>query len=225
MTPGTNWSSRIHTNGYSSTEVPEWVHALDMAVWVKGPDGNIVFVNHQAEELLGLSAADCLGLPCHRVIGGVDATGDAFCGPQCPVICQANRNGKIAPVKFRIPGSGDRDHAVLVITIMVETPSGTSLVHCAVDIDEAQRVKEYFTRVASRTPGANNGDAAPSPSVLTARESEVLALLAEDNSTYAIAAALHVSHATVRNHVQRVVAKLGAHSTLEAVARHLLSGE
>jgi DNA-binding NarL/FixJ family response regulator len=53
---------------------------------------------------------------------------------------------------------------------------------------------------------------------LTAREREVLALLAEGASNQAIAKQLGISLATVRNHVQSVIAKLGAHSKLEAVA-------
>jgi len=53
---------------------------------------------------------------------------------------------------------------------------------------------------------------------LTAREREVLALLAEGSSNQAIAKQLGISLATVRNHVQSVIAKLGAHSKLEAVA-------
>jgi two-component system nitrate/nitrite response regulator NarL len=47
---------------------------------------------------------------------------------------------------------------------------------------------------------------------------EVLRLLADGRSTKAVAEALHVSPATVRNHVQNVLAKLGVHSRLEAVA-------
>lgn len=52
---------------------------------------------------------------------------------------------------------------------------------------------------------------------LTAREREVLELLAQGLSTKAMADHLVVSPHTVRNHVQRVIAKLGAHSKLEAV--------
>jgi DNA-binding NarL/FixJ family response regulator len=55
------------------------------------------------------------------------------------------------------------------------------------------------------------------PRDLTAREREVLALLADGLSTEAIERELFVSRHTVRNHVQRVMAKLGAHSRLEAV--------
>jgi two-component system response regulator DevR len=53
---------------------------------------------------------------------------------------------------------------------------------------------------------------------LTRREREVLNLLADGRSNPAIAAHLVISVHTVRNHVQNVLAKLGAHSKLEAVA-------
>ena len=58
-----------------------------------------------------------------------------------------------------------------------------------------------------REPGAD----------LTAREREVLRLVAEGLSTTDMAAHLFVSPNTVRNHVQSILGKLGAHSKLEAL--------
>ncbi|MEJ2853483.1 MULTISPECIES: response regulator transcription factor [unclassified Saccharothrix] len=52
---------------------------------------------------------------------------------------------------------------------------------------------------------------------LTGRERETLALLADGASTNEIATRLGVARNTVRNHVQRVLDKLGARSKLEAV--------
>lgn len=61
---------------------------------------------------------------------------------------------------------------------------------------------------------------------LTPREREVLALLADGLGNQQIAQRLTVSVNTVRSHVHAVLAKLGAHTKLEAVAvarrRHLL---
>jgi DNA-binding CsgD family transcriptional regulator len=54
--------------------------------------------------------------------------------------------------------------------------------------------------------------------VLTARQLEVLALLAEGHTSETIAAQLVISVATVRNHVTAILRELGAHSRLEAVA-------
>lgn len=55
-------------------------------------------------------------------------------------------------------------------------------------------------------------------SKLTHREMEVLGLLAEGHANTIIAERLFVSLHTVRNHVQNIITKLGAHSKLEAVA-------
>jgi DNA-binding NarL/FixJ family response regulator len=53
---------------------------------------------------------------------------------------------------------------------------------------------------------------------LTPREIEVLGLLADGRSNAAIADDLGISVNTVRNHMQNVLAKLGVHSKLEALA-------
>ena len=53
---------------------------------------------------------------------------------------------------------------------------------------------------------------------LSTREREVLALLVEGADTREIAQRLYLSSKTVRTHVQRILAKLGVHSRLQAVA-------
>jgi PAS domain S-box-containing protein len=58
---------------------------------------------------------------------------------------------------------------------------------------------------------------APHPS-LTPRQAEVLRLLEHGHSTERIAAELHLSVETVRNHIRGILRALGVHSRLEAVA-------
>jgi DNA-binding NarL/FixJ family response regulator len=53
---------------------------------------------------------------------------------------------------------------------------------------------------------------------LTAREIDVLRLLAAGRTTSSIAGELFLSAHTVRNHISSILSKLGAHSKLEAVA-------
>jgi DNA-binding NarL/FixJ family response regulator len=59
---------------------------------------------------------------------------------------------------------------------------------------------------------------------LSPREREVLALLREGRTTAAISADLYLAPSTVRNHVQSILTKLGAHSKLEAVTIALREG-
>src|SRR5437899_1001091 len=59
---------------------------------------------------------------------------------------------------------------------------------------------------------------------LTPREVEVLSLLSEGVSNQQMAEKLVLSMHTVRNHVQNVITKLGAHSKLEAVATAVREG-
>ena len=61
-------------------------------------------------------------------------------------------------------------------------------------------------------------DRSPRATQLTSRQDQVLQLLGEGASTEQIAAMLHVSKETVRNHIRHILRALGAHSRLEAVA-------
>ena len=63
----------------------------------------------------------------------------------------------------------------------------------------------------------DNAPAPPHPH-LTPRQVEVLRLLEQGRSTKQIAAELHLSTETVRNHIRRLFRALGVNSRLEAVA-------
>ncbi len=64
----------------------------------------------------------------------------------------------------------------------------------------------------------SRGDRGPDRAAPSAREREVLVLLADGRSTEGIAEALGISVNTVRNHVRSLLQKLGVHSRLEAVS-------
>ena len=73
---------------------------------------------------------------------------------------------------------------------------------------------------ARRAPaGAPTGTDAPRPEPLTAREAEVLRLVAAGLANPEIAARLFIGVGTVKTHVNRLFAKLGAASRTQAVAR------
>lgn len=202
---------------------PPWVKTLGTAVWISDPEGNISYLNRRAEALLGHTSTACIGSPCHRVVCGYDELGRPFCGSLCPILRRARMGQDIEPVRIRLTGSEKGKEWVQVLPILVHNPNGGGpyLVHCVLDEDRAHRIEHYLTRVATRSNPAENGETEPR-FMLTRREREILDLLVEDKTLHGIAVKLNVSHATVRNHVQHILTKLGVHSTMEAVAYYLL---
>jgi DNA-binding NarL/FixJ family response regulator len=71
-----------------------------------------------------------------------------------------------------------------------------------------------LTKLADRTAVATGG----APTRLTAREAEVLSLLGQGVDAQSIARQLGITVNTGRSHLKSIMAKLGAHSQLEAVA-------
>ncbi|MBI4401131.1 MAG: response regulator transcription factor [Nitrospirae bacterium] len=67
-------------------------------------------------------------------------------------------------------------------------------------------------------PHADQPPEIPTALPLSEREREVLRLLALGKNTKSIADALCISPATVRNHIQHILEKLGAHNRLQALA-------
>ncbi|MGZ4595481.1 MAG: response regulator transcription factor [Actinomycetes bacterium] len=74
------------------------------------------------------------------------------------------------------------------------------------------------TELLSRLLNRLRADREEPAADLTAREREILQLIAEGLTNAAIARRLFISVNTVRNHVQSLLAKLGAHSKLEALS-------
>jgi PAS domain S-box-containing protein len=84
----------------------------------------------------------------------------------------------------------------------------------AVPLMNGERVVGVFGLIEERPDDMRT---APPPH-LTPRQVEVLRLLEQGRSTKQIAAELHLSTETVRNHVRRLFRALGVNSRLEAVA-------
>jgi DNA-binding NarL/FixJ family response regulator len=86
-------------------------------------------------------------------------------------------------------------------------------------VDDAQ----VLTALVEACPPADGAAAdavdGGSAAVLTARQREILILMASGLGTEDIAGRLFLSRSTVRNHVARILRQLGCHSRLAAVAR------
>lgn len=199
--------------------LPAWVSLLAMPVWVTVPDGTISFLNDRAELLLGLTRDDCAGHLCYLVIAGRTLEGATLCCPRCRVRRLSDERKEIEPIRMNLPSPGGGRQVVTVVVIALDDGR---LVHCVVDAGRERRLRKFIDRVALRTPDLEQHEHHARTDELTSREREILSLLAEDATLHEIAQRLGVSYATVRNHVQHVLAKLGVHSILEAVAVFLL---
>jgi DNA-binding CsgD family transcriptional regulator len=113
---------------------------------------------------------------------------------------------------------------VSIVVVPGPRPDLGTTVHLFRDVTVAHEIEALVrARLAEAGPPSPDGGG-PVPE-LTRRELEVLRLLTGGANTRALSDRLHVSSATVRNHVQNIFAKLGVHSRLEAVAyatRHRL---
>jgi DNA-binding CsgD family transcriptional regulator len=206
--------------------IPEWVRRLGMAVWVTGPGQRLVYVNERAERLLGVVAREAVGRACPGVVAARTPAGAPFCGARCPMNAAAEGDCEVEPAQVRIGARPGRDdHWVRMTVIPVDGPdrSGRWMVHTASVEDRAHRLEQHALRLAGRSDAIRAIDGPRARRPLTAREQEVLDLLADDVEVGRIAARLGLSHATARNHVQHLLAKLGAHSVEEAVAMRLLA--
>lgn len=83
-------------------------------------------------------------------------------------------------------------------------------------LDTVRAVRAGEVRFNAKVVPRSPGEVPLRP--LAPREREILRLLAAGASTNAISEELMLSSHTVRNHIRHILAKLGAHSKLEAVA-------
>lgn len=188
--------------------------------------GRILFWNRAAERILGYPSREVLGKTCCEVFVGRDIAGNRLCYQGCHVMSLTRRGDLVEHFEMATRG---RSGKPLWLDISILGVPGArrelnTTVHLFRDVTTAHEVETLVRqRLSERAPqSSDNGQSVPD---LTRRELEVLRLIASGANTRLMAERLHVSPATVRNHVQHILEKLGVHSRLEAAAyasRHSL---
>jgi len=184
--------------------------------FVIGPDGRIVLWNRSAERILGYTAREVIGRLCCDIFVGRDDDGNRLCYQGCHVMSLVKLSEPIQNFDMQTRTKGGKP-VWINVSVLVASPNdktGPLTIHLFRDVT-ATRELLRLVHERSAPLAANEGATA---AALTRRELEVLRLMTAGVSTAAAAERLHVSRATIRNHVQNILGKLDVHSRLEAVA-------
>lgn len=182
-------------------------------------EGKITLWNRGAEKLLGYPAREVIGRPCCEIFVGRDSAGNRLCYQGCHVMTLVRQGEPVQHFDMATRTKAGEpvwlDMSILVVP--GSRPDLATTVHLFRDVTASHEIE---TLVRERLTQARPGSVfvGSPPAELTRREQEVLRLMTGGANTRIIAERLHVSPATVRNHVQNIFAKLGVHSRLEAVA-------
>ena len=182
--------------------------------------GTVVRWNSEAERITGRKASESIGRPCWEVMDGRDSARNLVCFPECHVMAMARR-GEQPSHQDLLLEAHNQDLAVDISTTLVrdEDRNVQAIVHTFRDVTEQRQMETHLRRALGdrADPGSASGGGPPeSIQRLTKREHEILKLLAAGLPTRTVASELAIRPATVRNHVQNILKKLGVHSKLEA---------
>ena len=180
---------------------------------------NIIGWNDAATDLLGYEPADALGKSCQDILGFSDQCDNGICDGFCPAVAPGGPEQIIETQQVLGHTAEGRKVWLSASTIVppLDLRDQCRLVHL---IREVSLPPELERIVVERLggPSVPTNDRDRRLDVLTPRERDVLRLLTEGLDGTAIAEQLFLSPATVRNHVQHILGKLGVHSRTEAVA-------
>ncbi len=179
----------------------------------------IIGWNEAATTLLGFSADEALGKPCHEILQWRNRCGDTICDGSCPSASPSMGDKIIETCEVLGRSATNRTLWLSASTIVlpVELHHECRLVHLIREVALSPALERVIVeRLQDWSPAT--GPVSSRLDVLTPREREVLQLLADGLSGTGIAERLFLSPATVRNHIQHILAKLEVHSRVEAVA-------
>ena len=182
--------------------------------------GKIVAWNSAMEGLLGHAAKEVLGRNCWDVFHGTDVFDNLYCRQNCPLLdadhpprncCLHTHSEVAAPVLVQVH----------TLTIPETAPANVAVLHVLQRQEGPETASRAIAAHAAAQPGANlPGDRQQ----LTARQRQVLRLLAQGLRTHEISAALGISDKTARNHIQNITERLGVLTRSAAVACAIQSG-
>ncbi len=193
-------------------------------VFVVDENYRLVHWSPAAEEAFNIPAHEALGRACFEVMDAKATAGRRLCHPHCEKWAFARRGLRVRNFEMQVIPEGGMWLNVSILPIRATNGSVVALAHLARNINQVKRLEQVVRQMVRTAADAlvDNPEVPmvedPSVTHLTAREREVLRLLARGGDTATLAEALGVSPHTARNHVAAVLTKLGVHSRVEAAA-------
>ena len=193
------------------------------AVFVVAPDYRIAYWDSRSEFFTGIRAEEAIGKRCYDVILGEREGGERFCSWGCSVMRMSQEGRAVTSYDMQIHSPSGGKRWVNVSTLSLESEDGVYVVHLMRDSQGTHETLEMARDVIKLGKKSDRNTLAPADHrnlpALTARQLEMLERLSEGKSVKEIRTELHLSEATVRNHIRSVLQALDAHSQLEALAR------
>jgi LuxR family transcriptional regulator of spore coat protein len=197
-------------------------------VFIVDQDQRVKHWSRSAQRILGHSPEKALGMLCYEVVAGRDPRSSRFCRRNCPVIANARKGRPTPDYDVLCPTSqGEIKWLNISVAVLRNTVSPFLVLHMFRDVTHRRRIEDFAQKasVAIRQllnevkvePGCETGSRPASLPRLSRREAEVLRLLAASLTTKQIAEALAIKPVTARNHITRLLNKLGVESRLQAV--------
>ena len=211
-----------------SEELLELIHGTADVAFAVDTSGLITVWNSAAEEFFGLPSPEAIGTACHEILQGSDECG-LVCSAHCTIQQALERNHPVANFDLRIQTATGKQWCNISVLTARDPKSGSRhAVHIVRPREMRKRMEVLMRDFLMRQTGLESEAAKQmlsSPQAmatnvkLTARESEVLRLLASGSKTKVIANQLNLRLSTVNNHIRHILDKLDAHSRLEAIRR------
>lgn len=207
-------------------------------IFITDANKRIISWNQGAERILGYPKDDVLNRNCFQVISGKHLSSGAHCNPNCKIhanglngtpqenfdLSTYTSEGLPIWLNVSVLSNADAEKSFIVHilrNVTKEKKLAFALDQFLTDLEASELKSGEFSgetsgsRIHARLKFAPSD--LPSES-LSAREIEVLTLLAEGLSTKGLAQKLNISPFTARNHIQNILVKLKLHSKAQAVS-------
>lgn len=217
-------------------QITEMVARIADGAMLVDETGMVRMWNRAAERLLGFRADEVVGRPCRDVLCGRTLGGSELCSPACEIGKRLAAGTGVRNYDMQTRAKSGRVLWINISSIPVPTRKAGRYMrlHLFRDISRQMKALQLTEDLQGMLSATGHVGSMPAPvrptpqasailpvgrgaSLLTKREQEVLRLMAAGSTTQEIADALFISNVTVRNHIQHMFEKLGAHSRLQAL--------